>query len=310
MIPLLLAGALAFNLHAPVNAVAFSSNGRMLAAAAADGTVRTWATQSLGTGVPARALRRHAADVGALAFSPDGSLLASSSYDGIVAIEDARSGATRRLINVRPAWSIALAFISDSQLAIGMEPEGVSVFDVPTGKRLTSFTTGFEVYSLAASPDGKHIAVAPGFIYDLTGTLVEKVLGHHGLVYSMTFLDNDRLLTSSWSGTALLQSLSSRAIITTFAAPATLRVTGPTDRAPIQVFYPVTSAVAYGNVVITGSADHLVRCWDARSGMLLQSLADASMSVTGIATTSDGGWVAAGSADGFVRLWRSPCGPG
>src|SRR5437016_5862835 len=66
-------------------AVAYSPDGNLLAAGAADGSVRLFDPAN---GRPLATLAGHGDAVAALAFSPDGSRLASASYDKTVRVWD------------------------------------------------------------------------------------------------------------------------------------------------------------------------------------------------------------------------------
>jgi WD40 repeat protein len=70
----------------PVYSVAFSPDGRRLASASWDRTVKLWDTR---TGQEVLSLRGHPGPVSCVAFSPDGNRLASAGYDPTVKVWNA-----------------------------------------------------------------------------------------------------------------------------------------------------------------------------------------------------------------------------
>jgi len=99
----------------PVNVLAFSPDGDLLASAGDDRVVRLW---DAGTGRARGELEGHTDRVNALAFSPDGALLASAGSEGVVRLWDPTSG--QPISGFATGHSLALAW-SAGCLAVAAE---------------------------------------------------------------------------------------------------------------------------------------------------------------------------------------------
>jgi hypothetical protein len=142
-----------------INALHFSPDGRLLASASHDRTVRVWNTA---TGKELRCLQGHPSGVRAVIFSPDGRLIASAGYDETVCLWEVATGSEVRRTKDR---ADRLAFAPDGSTlvsAVGVKwgndnaANVLSIWDVITGElvgRLPGHADG--VTLLRFSPDGK-----------------------------------------------------------------------------------------------------------------------------------------------------------
>ena len=193
-----------------VSGMAFSADGKRLAAGREDGTS---GILDLATGQELQTLSGHAGNVYPLVFSPDGTRLATSSVDYTVKVWDlAKDGGKLLFSQYTPEWSFAIAFSPDgARLAMGSNDGTARVRDDATGQELLTLRGhAGEIWGVAFSPDGTLLATASNDrtakVWDAaTGQELLTLSGHSGEVNGVAYSpDGSRLATAGQDGLAKL----------------------------------------------------------------------------------------------------------
>ena len=147
-----------------VRSVAFSPDGKVVASASDDGTVKTWDARTVHAILT---LKGHIDRVWNVAFSPDSEQLASASRDQTVKVWDARTGEEIRTLNRHAGNARGEKFGTSSvafsplgkRIASAYDDGTVKVWDAVTGQETLGVTGNtVPVPSVAFSPDGKRLA--------------------------------------------------------------------------------------------------------------------------------------------------------
>ena len=95
-----------------VYSVAFAPDGKTLASASGDATVKIW---GVATGRVLRTLTGHEGEAYAVAFAPDGRTLATGSEDNTVNLWDPANGSLLRILEEHEDWVESVAFSPDGK---------------------------------------------------------------------------------------------------------------------------------------------------------------------------------------------------
>jgi WD40 repeat protein/predicted Ser/Thr protein kinase len=292
--------------------VAFSSDGRRLAALNADGRPQVW---DLATHQEKFALPESARGI---AFSPQGSWLATAGPE--VRVWDAATGGLLRTLGTHKTGSAIVAFSADGRLlaSAGLTDGLLYVWDVATGRRLASLPGNPGLLcGLAFSPDGRHLAVAGG---------AQRAFGGRSYTYASASGQGNLGGGGGMFGNPSLAAPGA-ALVPPF--PPTLpglRDVGPgqlllwdleVSRESLDVpgrtcvaFDPQGDRIATARGVSPG-ADQ-VQILNARTGDEVATLPPLNGHVVRLAYSPDGRRLAAVSArlmgDGEIKVWRLPDG--
>lgn len=281
------------------HAVAFSPDGRLIASAGTDGTIRIWNPAG---GQELFALRGHGENVNAIAFSPDSDRIASGGNDRTVRLWDARTGSPLGVLRGHTGNVNAVEFSPDGRsLASGSGDGTIRLWDARTGAvqcTLSGHTA--RVRCLAFSPDGARIVsggedslVRVWSAHD--GAEVMSLRGHTGWIRNIGFSPDGRLIASSANDTTV------RIWDAETGGLAQLIACGP--GVPTGVSFSPEScdlAVCVGLVI---------RVWDLVGGRFDHTHFGHVGTVIDVAFSPDGALLCSAGSDGAVRLWDASQAP-
>ena len=276
----------------PINAIAFSADGRWFASGANDSSIRLW---QIATGRELPRLMGHAGYVTAVAFSPDSNFLASGSRSGEVRIWDLNSSQLAFTLPSKLRGVNNIAFSSNGKLlaVVGMEPKA-EVWDLEkkTARTITGHTQ--EITSVAFA---KELLVTAG--RDKTIRFWNADSG--ALVKSLETASEINGIAASPDGKLLATANADNTI-------RCLNVEGGDIKQPFLGHAGEVLAVRFGpdgNSIVSASADHTAIVWDLESGKSIHQLRGSIDTVTTAAYSKNGEWIFTGSDDGTIQVWQA-----
>jgi len=302
-----------------------SPDGKTLASASADGTVKLW---DLARGELKFTLK-HADQVWEIAFNPTGSKLVSASLDHFARVWSVDTG---DLLATLPHDKEVYSVVFAEDLIVSADAGGVIKIWQSDGQART-ILNGHRgaIHQLTLSPDStSFLSASSDFTakrWDLKGKLLQTFKGHRARVNSATFSpDGKKILTTSNDNTSILWTISNTKPSKTFkssheingatfnpsgdqllmfgaAQSASLWELGGKLIATFSHDEPLTSAIfnAEGTQIATTSEDGTLKVWQI-DGTLITTLAGHVGEVYEVLFLKDN-QIVSGDEDGQLRRW-------
>lgn len=277
--------------RAPVSAIGFSPDSRVLLTGGSDRVIRAWDVE---TGREIRSFKGHLGAVSRLAFAPDGQSFVSVG-DNTARVWMLDTGELLHTLVVPGASVTAAAFAPDGKRLVtadGSLTDNVRVWDLSTGQTLRRF--GHLVQEMAFVA-GDHLVTAGSDLavqlWNIeTGEIIRPLEGAAPIVIGLEASTNSPLVIAGChDGRVITWDTSSGVIEHDFMGESLVSI----------------AAIPGTNHVLTGHPNNLVRVKNGEIGDNLRVFGGHTTSTTmGVGFSPDGRYVVSGGVEAFTRLWN------
>jgi WD40 repeat protein len=278
-----------------ITSLAFSPDGKLLASASNDNTVKIW---DVDTGRELRTYARHNDLILSVAWSLDGRV-ASGSYDKKIHIWDPETGNTLRVLEGHKKSVTALAFSPNNNLlASGSDDCNIIIWNNLSGEKLSTLAGHSKaVLSVAFSSDGKLIASSSEDhsvkLWNVSDQRELRSLeSHNDDVNIVTFSRDSRFVISSSSDN-------------------TIKVWGTATGQLLRTLNGHKKGVnghvvsLDGRTLISCSEDLTIKLWDLQSGREIRQIGSHGVAVNALALTPQGHLLASADNAGRIKVWNT-----
>ncbi|MFW9264866.1 hypothetical protein [Nostoc sp. CALU 546] len=330
-----------------VYGTSFSPDGKTIASASYDNTVKLWYISS---GKEKKTLTGHTNWVNGVSFSPDGKMVASASHDKTVKLWDINTGKVIKTLLGHKKEVRDVKFSPDGKMvASASADKTIKLWNTSTGeeiKTLNPIRHTEWISHIDFSPDGKMVASASA---DKTIKLWNTSTGeeiktpnpirHTKEVRDVKFSPNGEMVASaSQDNTVKLWNTSTGEeiktpnpirhieevfgvsfspdgkMIASASADNTIKLWNTSTGEEIKILNGHTNKVFRvsfspdGKMIASASEDNTVKLWDTSTGKEIKTLDGHTKEVFGVSFSPDGKMIASASADNTVKLWNTSTG--
>jgi WD40 repeat protein/transcriptional regulator with XRE-family HTH domain len=287
--------------------VAFSPDGRYLAAGTISGEVCVW---QLADRARIVSTQGHIGAVHRIDWASDGGLLATSGFDGLVKLWEPKTGQLLTTLEGHIGLVRDVCFSKDGHLvASGSWDATVKLWETSTGRLLHTLQGhAAGVWGVALSNNGSMVASASADgtvkLWDTaSGSILSTLEGHSGFVHDVAFTPDGQLVASAGQdGVIRLWEVETGHLVATLEGHT-------------QLIWHIAVSTD-GQLLVSGSNDGTVRLWDiaqaprvpSAGGVCLAVLKGHDGAILDVAISFDARLIASAGQDGTLRLWEVPSG--